>query len=72
MLLVHVVGNADLGLCSKADNRPRLASLREADGETAAGLLGFLDGVRSGTESWFPTESSPLRKALAAARLSLV
>ena len=51
MLLVHVVGNADLGLGSKADNKPRLASLREADGETAAEMLGFLDGARSGTES---------------------
>lgn len=68
MLLVHVVGNADLGLCSKADNRPRLASLREVDGETAAELLGLLDGARSGTETWFTTQSSPLCKALTAAR----
>ena len=68
MLLVHVVGNADLGLETKADSGPRLACLSEADGEEAARLLGLLDGERSGTESWFRAESSPVRKALEAVR----
>ncbi|WP_366180390.1 hypothetical protein ABXS69_09350 [Actinomyces timonensis] len=62
MLLVHVVGNADLGLGSRADGSERLRRLRDADGPEAARLLGLTDGGE-----WFADGVlSPLHKELVA------
>ncbi|WP_196717282.1 hypothetical protein [Actinomyces trachealis] len=63
MLLVHVVGNADLGLRSKEDGSERLSLLRAVGGPEAARLLGLTDGG-----DWFADGAlSPLRKELVAA-----
>ncbi|WP_235925197.1 hypothetical protein [Actinomyces marmotae] len=63
MLLVHVVGNADLGLQPRQDGSERLSLLRDADGHEAAGLLGLTDDG-----DWFADGAlSPLRKELVAA-----